>query len=376
MRRVLGLLWGGAFAFFLSFFLLLSALPLYARGLGASDAAIGVIMGCFAVSAMVLRPWAGWAADRYGRRPFMLAGAAVFFVSSLAYGAAAGAVGLVLVRLLHGAGMGLYPTAASAMVADLAPPHRRGEFLGIFGAAGSLAMGLGPITGIVLVERVGFGLLFAVSGAVALAGLGLTAVARETLTTGGTQPFNVSTAVSRSALLPSVVLFFLMLPYGAQVTFVPLHAHDQGINPGVFFLVYAAVLTVARGPAGRLSDRVGRAPVAAAGLVLAAAALVILALGEGLIGLALAGALYGLAFGAAQPALMAWCVDGAAPGDRGRAMGTFFTALELGIALGAMSSGLAVARWGAPAMFLANAAVALAGAALALGARRARRYAR
>lgn len=376
MKRVLGLLWGGAFAFFLSFFLLLSALPLYARGLGASDAAIGVIMGCFAVTAMVLRPWAGWAADRYGRRPFMLAGAAVFFVSSLAYGAAAGAVGLVLVRLLHGAGMGLYPTAASAMVADLAPPHRRGEFLGIFGAAGSLAMGLGPITGIVLVERVGFGLLFAVSGAVALAGLGLTAVARETLTTGGTQPFNVSTAVSRSALLPSVVLFFLMLPYGAQVTFVPLHAHDQGINPGVFFLVYAAVLTVARGPAGRLSDRVGRAPVAAAGLALAAAALVILALGEGLIGLALAGALYGLAFGAAQPALMAWCVDGAAPGDRGRAMGTFFTALELGIALGAMSSGLAVARWGAPAMFLANAAVALAGAALALGARRARRYAR
>ncbi len=376
MRRVLGLLWGGAFAFFLSFFLLLSALPLYARGLGASDAAIGVIMGCFAVTAMLLRPWAGWAADRYGRRPFMLAGAAVFFVSSLAYGAAAGAVGLVLVRLLHGAGMGLYPTAASAMVADLAPPHRRGEFLGIFGAAGSLAMGLGPITGIVLVERVGFGLLFAVSGAVALAGLGLTAVAQETLTTGGTQPFNVSTAVSRSALVPSLVLFFLMLPYGAQVTFVPLHAHDQGINPGVFFLVYAAVLTVARGPAGRLSDRVGRAPVAATGLALAAAALVILALGEGLIGLALAGALYGLAFGAAQPALMAWCVDGAAPGDRGRAMGTFFTALELGIALGAMSSGLAVARWGAPAMFVANAAVALAGAALALGARRARRYAR
>lgn len=376
MRRVLGLLWGGAFAFFLSFFLLLSALPLYARGLGASDAAIGVIMGCFAVTAMLLRPWTGWAADRYGRRPFMLAGAAVFFVSSLAYGAAAGAVGLVLVRLLHGAGMGLYPTAASAMVADLAPPHRRGEFLGIFGAAGSLAMGLGPITGIVLVERVGFGLLFAVSGAVALAGLGLTAVAQETLTTGGTQPFNVSTAVSRSALVPSLVLFFLMLPYGAQVTFVPLHAHDQGINPGVFFLVYAAVLTVARGPAGRLSDRVGRAPVAATGLALAAAALVILALGEGLIGLALAGALYGLAFGAAQPALMAWCVDGAAPGDRGRAMGTFFTALELGIALGAMSSGLAVARWGAPAMFLANAAVALAGAALALGARRARRYAR
>ena len=60
----------------------------------------------------------------------------------------------------------------------------------------------------------------------------------------------------------------------------------------------------------------------------------------------MAGAVYGLAYGIAQPALMAWCVDGAAPADRGRAMGTFYTALELGIAIGAMSSGLAVARWG------------------------------
>ena len=91
-----------------------------------------------------------------------------------------------------------------------------------------------------------------------------------------------------------------------------------------------------------------------------------LALGEGALGLALSGALYGLAGGIAQPALMAWCVDVVAAADRGRAMGTFFTALELGIAIGAMSSGLAVARWGFVATFLAAAGVAMAGAGLAL----------
>jgi MFS family permease len=364
---LLGLQWGGGFAFFLSFFLLLSALPLYARELGAADAAIGIIMGCFAVTAMLLRPWTGWAADRYGRRPLMLAGATVFLVSSLAYSIARDAVGLALVRLLHGAGMGLYPTAASAMVADLAPPHRRGEFLGLFGAAGSLAMALGPITGIVLVERLGFASLFLVSGAVALVALGLTLAVRETLATAGTRPFSLAGTLSPSARLPSLVMFFLMVPYGTQVTFVPLHADAHGVNPGVFFLVYALILTLLRGPAGRLSDRVGRAPVAAGGLGVGAAALVVLALSEGLTGLALAGGLFGVAFGAAQPALIAWCVDGAAPGDRGRAMGTFFTALELGIAVGAMSSGPAVARWGAPVAFLANAAVALTGAALAIG---------
>jgi predicted MFS family arabinose efflux permease len=67
---------------------------------------------------------------------------------------------------------------------------------------------------------------------------------------------------------------------------------------------------------------------------------------------------------------MAWCVDVVAPADRGRAMGTFFTVLELGIAIGAMSSGVAVARWGFAATFLATAGVALAGALLPLAGRR------
>jgi predicted MFS family arabinose efflux permease len=141
------------------------------------------------------------------------------------------------------------------------------------------------------------------------------------------------------------------------------------VNPGLFFLVFAITITLARGPAGRLSDRIGRAPIAAAGLLLAGTALVVLALGESALSLAIAGAVYGAAYGTAQPALMAWCVDGVAEGDRGRAMGTFYSALEIGIAMGAISSGLAVARWGVTTTFLATAGVALAGALLAMSRR-------
>ena len=46
-RRRFALLWLGAFAFFLSFLLLLGALPIFARRLGASDTAVGVLMGSF-----------------------------------------------------------------------------------------------------------------------------------------------------------------------------------------------------------------------------------------------------------------------------------------------------------------------------------------
>ncbi len=371
-RRRLTVLWLASFAFFFSFFLMLPTLPLFLRRLGASDGAIGLVMGCFAITSMLLRPFTGWGADRWGRRPFMLGGALVFLVAPIGYALSTGVLALVLVRLLHGSGMALYPTAATALVADVAPPARRGEFLGLFGAAGSIAMALGPITGVALVERLGFGGLFAVAAVTALAALALATVTPETLTTPSLAPFSAASTLSRAALTPSMIIGCLMLTYGVLVTFLPLHAQAMGVNPGVFFLVYALVLTLTRGPAGRLSDRLGRPPAAAAGLGLAALALAVLALSEGALALAVVGALYGLAGGIAQPALIAWCVDVVAPADRGRAMGTFFTALELAIAIGAMSSGLAVARWGFAATFLATAVVALAGVALAVGGPRPR----
>jgi MFS family permease len=368
-RRQFALLWVGAFAFFLSFLLLLGALPIFTRRLGASDAAVGLIMAAFGVTSLLLRPLAGWGADRYGRRPLMLAGAAVFAVASLAYGWAAGVAGLVLVRLVHGCGMGLYPTAASAMVADLSPPQRRGEILGFYGAAGSVALAVGPVTGIAIVERAGFGALFWIAGAVAALSVAVTLAAGETLARRRTVPFTVKGSVSGAALFPGLLALCLTFSYGGQVAFLPLHADSMGVNPGVFFLVFAVTITIARGPAGRLSDRIGRPPVAAAGLLCAAAAMTVLAFSDGGWGLAAAGAVYGLAWGIAQPALIAWSVDAVPEGERGRAMGTYHTAFELGIVIGAASAGLAVARWGFAGTFLATAGVAAAGAALALAGR-------
>ena len=99
-----------------------------------------------------------------------MAGSLLFVLASPAYALAAGAAGLTAVRLLHGAGMGLFPTAASAVVTDLAPPDRRGQMLGLYGATASVAMAVGPVTGVALVQRWGFAPLFALSGLIAVAG--------------------------------------------------------------------------------------------------------------------------------------------------------------------------------------------------------------
>jgi len=368
----LRLLWFGAFAFFLSFFLLLAVLPLYARAVGVGDRAIGGVLGAFAFAAMLVRPWAGWAADRHGRRPLMLAGALVFAVASLAYSLAAGALGLLAVRLLHGCGMGLYPTAASAVVADLAPPARRGAVMGTFGAAANIAMALAPIAGLAVADRLGFVPLFQLAACVAVVALLLTQRLPEPARSRATIPFTPGALVSVEALVPSAVLFLVMLGYGALVTFLPIHARQQDVNPGLFFLVFALVVTAVRNYAGHLSDRFGRVTVAAAGLGLAAAALAALAVASDASSLMAAGVIYGAGFGALTTALLAWCVDVVDGANRGRAMGTYYTALELGIGLGSLGAGFGVEAVGFAPTFLGAAAATLTGAALALSRRPAR----
>ena len=358
-------LWAGAFPFFLSFYLLLPTIPLYAGALGIPESEIGLIVGFFALSSMTVRPWAGWAADRYGRLPLLVAGTLLFLASSLLYGWSRSVGALLAVRVVHGAGMGLYPTAATAVVADIAPPERRGEAMGFFGAAGNLALALGPVVGVWLMEQLGFPSLFAASAAAAALALALTLSLKETAPERRRVAFGLASVLSPAALFPSAILFCLMATYGVLMAFLPLYvrAIDAG-NPGIFFLVFASVVAAVRGYAGRLSDRLGRAPVSAAGMVLAGLATAALALRGGPLTLVLAGTLYGIGFGAAQPSLMAWTVDLVPPVERGKAMGTFFTAFELGIGAGAIGFGLVLGRAGFPSTFLAAGALALVGGAL------------
>ncbi len=158
-----------------------------------------------------------------------------------------------------------------------------------------------------------------------------------------------------------------MATYGVQVAFLPLYVQSlEGGNPGVFFLVFALAVAGVRGYSGQLSDRIGRAPVTAAGMLLAGLAMAALVFGGQLLALVLTGTLYGIGLGAAQPALMAWTVDRVSPRQRGKAMGTFFTALELGIGTGAIGFGLVLGATDFPTMFGVAGGVALLGGAAAL----------
>ena len=242
--------------------------------------------------------------------------------------------------------------------------------IGLLGAGAQLAMAAGPIAGVSLAAHFGFGAVFVVSAAIAAVALCLVGAIGETLREPARRPFRLSSSLSRSAVFPSMIALCLLSTLGAQLAFMPLYAQSHGMNPGAFFVSFALVVAIVRGPAGGVSDRVGRSFVVTVGLVLATAGLATLAMAEDLVRLVLAGGLFGIGFGSVHPALMAWSVDGVDDADRGRAMGTYLAAFDLGFALGAGISGLAVVSLGFRQTFLGAAVVPLLAAAAVLLHRR------
>src|SRR6476620_10593224 len=126
----------------------LPVLPRYVHGpLDGGNIAVGVVVGSYAVTGLLLRPIAGRLADHRGRRPTVLVGSILVALSGFLYLAPLGIPGLILARLLLGAGEGTVFTAGSAWIVDLAPPERRGRVIGLYGLAVWSGLSLGPPIG-------------------------------------------------------------------------------------------------------------------------------------------------------------------------------------------------------------------------------------
>lgn len=324
-----------AFFYFGSIFLVLPVLPLYVLSIGGKEADVGWVVGSAAIAALLVRPFIGREVDRKGRKNWILLGTLLMLAGSFLYFFAADEKILILLRVLIGAAVGIYTTAAAAYVSDLAPDHRRGEAFGYYGASINLAMAFGPLAGILLLKLDGsYRLLFAGTLLMALLAMILSLMCEEKTSpypSAEPQLFNFK------VLIPSLLAFANLASYGAIITLLPLYGQGRGMgDPGWFFVVYALTLVFTRALFGKSSDRWGRWPIIVAGGGLIALALTGLAYVDGSLGFLAIALLYGLGIGITMPALQAFAVDLVEPQERGTAMGTYTSIFDIGLAAGAI----------------------------------------
>src|SRR5699024_10170801 len=153
------------FFIFLGFQMTLPTIPIFVNELGGSDQLIGIIVGIFTFSALLLRPLAGHALESKGRGFVYIFGIVLFIISIGSFGFISAIGFLIVMRIVQGIGWGFSTTASGTIATDLIPPKRRGEGMGYFGLSGNLALAFGPALGLTLVGVVTFSQLFLICSA-------------------------------------------------------------------------------------------------------------------------------------------------------------------------------------------------------------------
>ena len=360
------LTWINRFSFFLAHHLTRPILPLYLVSFGASSTVIGAVMAVFTITATATRIPVGLLIDRIGRKPFLIAGVALFAVGNFGYLWASGILLMLPFRMLHGVGWSGCTTAVATLAADIAPQKRRGELIGYAAMASSLGGAIGPVAGFALLQRFDFSGVFFGAAALLFVSLILTVFVKEP----EHGPRNnhrqrwIDLLVIPETLLPAVAVAFLSFGHGGILTFLPIHALRLGLeNPGLWFGLYALCLLLSRPVAGPLSDRISRRAVIIPGLILNLLGIGILALASSPAWLMAAAVVGGFGTGAAQPALMTVAVDQTSPQRRGQSMAQYQCFYDLGIGLGSLTLGafLDLVDQNFSLMYAATAVVALIG---------------
>ncbi len=376
--KTLAALWRAVFLVSFPFGILAFVLPIYGRELGASALEVGAFFSAFSIVPVVVRPLLGRALDRWGRRPFLLAGLAGYLAAVVAFAFANSVWMLTLARFLQGIGAAFLWLTAFTMLADLAAAGGRGLSFGLIDEATNRGAILGTTLGFMLIFTLQRGgdmdwrrvwwILFAVYGVTTIAAL-VTAWrgARETRPS---MPGNAPTsrAVSRR-LLTLMGIVFVTGASGAMVwpmlmIFLQDSLHAQVDGLALAYLPAALISSFLPSRMGIVSDRFGRRKPMILGLLVGAAASALIPHLRSLAALAGLWAVESAGYAASIPAERAFVADIAGEDVRGTSYGLYTFAYFLGSAIGPLAGGWMYDQVSPAMPFYLNTAVLAFGAFL------------
>ncbi len=369
-----------------------TVLPLLAKdefGLTAFSSTLTFI-AAFGIVKAATNFFAGTLSDRYGRKPVLIAGWLIGIPVPLLLIWAPTWGWVIAANVLLGINQGLTWSTTIIMKIDLVGPAKRGLAMGFNEAAGYIAVAATALATGYIADQYGLrpepfylGLAFAALG------IGISTVfVREThgharheaathtatadhlhgeLTTG--QIFRLTSFHEKALSSASQAGLVNNLNDGLAWGLLPLYFAAAGLSVariGILAALYPAVWGIGQLLTGGLSDRIGRKPLIAGGMLVQAAALGLFAATEGFAIWAVASVLIGAGTAMVYPTLLATIGDVAHPGWRARSVGVYRLWRDGGFAVGALLAGvladafdITVAIWAIAAITAASGIVVI-----------------
>jgi MFS family permease len=309
----------------------------------------------FIVAFGAAKAFANLAAGRlaqHGRKRVLLAGWALALPAPLLIGLAPSWGFVVAANVFLGASQGLAWSMTVLMKIDLVGPRRRGLALGFNESAGYVGVALAAAATGWLAASVGpRTVVWAGAALLAPVGLALTALlVRETLPHVRLEDAAGVSPSGGSLPLLAQAGFVNNLNDAVAWGLVPLYLAAHGASHGDIGLVaglYPAVWGCGQLATGALSDQLGRKPLVLWGMVVQAAAFVILIAGNGGLGSAVAAAVVlGVGTALVYPTLLAAVSDAVSPFERARATGVYRFWRDGGLVAGALLGGFGADTFG------------------------------
>ncbi|MFI5711749.1 MFS transporter [Kribbella sp. NPDC051620] len=351
--RVLMMVFGSG----LSMYLLTSVVPLYLAANGAGGIGAGLSTGAMMLAAVAVELLVPRMLRCFGYRGTLASGLVLLGAPALALVFTSSLPLVLAVCVVRGAGLAVMVVGAVALVADIAPAHRRGEALGTYGVVVGLPAVIGLPLGVYLTNLIGYDALFVLAAVASLAGLAMVPGVASRSTGGTEQHVQVLGGLRGSGLLmPTCVFASVTVAAGISVTFLPLGSGNH-LVVAIALLVQAIAAPGARWLSGRLGDRIGPArllPPAIALAALGAGSLVFIGNPAAVI---TGAALFGIGFGAAQNLTLAIMYDRSPKTRYGQVSALWNLAYDGGWGAGAIVFGFVVAGAGYPLAFALTAAL-------------------
>ena len=339
------------------------ARPLFAFEVTGDIFLVSFLVASSSVARIMAGPLTGYLTDRWGRKPLVIAGAALRGLTTLGQFFTGSYLTFFILEFFGQMGVSMWSTSTGVLVGDVTTPENRGRVMAVRTMSSRIGFVAGPAIAGALSLTLGLRYVFLFSTLTKLINLGVMfwisesrpEEARERnrrrAAAGAGEAAENQSSLFKTLFLTKTFFALALVTFGLSMmqmgvfqTLVPVHTQEEiGLNHfeiGNLISFASVIALIVAFPNGVVSDRYGRKASLVPGMMFLAASAILLAVSGNYLGIVAMMVMYGIAEGMVQGSTQVYAVD-LAPADR---RGTVVGVWTIFMSLGGLVTTLAVAK--------------------------------